>query len=435
MKYNIRIKRIISVVAAIAVAFSIATVGSDGIHTTAVPSDASYSQTLEELERQAEEIDEKLEKAQKDADSVQAEKDAIDEKIKIIQKKISAIKEYSTSLAKDIASADAKMREAKAMADGKKAEIEDGVAEFKERLRLMYVSGTSSYADILFSSESFYDLLMRTELIGRIAKHDSDAIDELTELKNEYEKNQSELEKEVSQLQSKSRDYKEQLEKLNEQNSELLKLAEESSMTLDEINSLKSELLQKGYDIDVRKEALKTTTSTTTTTTSKATANATSPSPNNTASTQHDTKAPSTQTPTQSTSENTSKPPQTDEQNTGGIDAVITCAQSMVGGSYVWGAASQYAADCSGLTMYCYEKIGVSLPHNAAAQSEYGRAVSRDSMQPGDLIFFGSPAYHVALYVGDGMMIHAENSNTGIVYSYVDAFALYNSISAIRRIL
>ena len=107
----------------------------------------------------------------------------------------------------------------------------------------------------------------------------------------------------------------------------------------------------------------------------------------------------------------------------------------MVGGSYVWGAASQYAADCSGLTMYCYSKIGISLPHNAAAQSSYGRAVSYADMQPGDLIFFGNPAYHVALYVGDGMMIHAENSNTGIVYSYVDSFALYNPISAIRRIV
>ena len=432
-----RIRRIVSSLGAVAIVFSVAISGAGSIHTLAVPSDASYMQRIEELDKQAKEIDEKLEKAQKDADSAQAQKDAIDEKIAVVQEKISAINEYSRTLADDIAKADAKMREAKAKTDEKKAEIEEGVAEFKERLRAMYVSGTSSYTDVLFSSESFYDLLMRAELINRVSKHDSDAIDDLIKLKDEYEKNQNELEKELSQLQSKSKDYKEQLKKLNEQNSELLKLAEESSMTLDELNNLKTELMQKGYDIDAQKEALKTTTTTTTSITSQTATNAPLLNGNNTGSTNSATQSQGTQKPSESSSDAPSQPPQNNNQSqsAGGIAAVIATAQSMVGGSYVWGASSQYEADCSGLTMYCYGKIGVSLPHNAAAQSGYGHAVSRDSMQPGDLIFFGSPAYHVALYVGDGMMIHAENSYTGIVYSYVDTFALYNPISAIRRIL
>lgn len=446
MQRSIIIKRIISAALAITLVLPVALTETDSIHTSAVPNDASYYQKLEELDKQAEEIDKQLQEAQKDADSAQAQKNAVDEKIAVVQKKIAAINEYSTKLSKDIADTDRKMRRAKKNAEDKKAEIEAGVKDFKERLRAMYVGGASSYTEVLFSSESFYDLLMRTELISRVAKHDSDVIDELTSLKDEYEKNQKELEDEASLLQSKAKEYKEQLDDLNDQNTELLKLAKESSMTLDELNRLKAELLQKGYDIGVQKEELKTTTSakteTKTTTTSKvnpstpkSTTTKPAPSQNNTSVKNTQTEPATTKRPTQSTS-TTTQPSNNESSGTdSNIATVIATARSMVGGAYVWGAASQNAADCSGLTMYCYGKIGVSLPHNAAAQSGYGRAVNKSDLRPGDLIFFGSPAYHVALYVGDGMMIHAENSYTGIVYSYVDTFAMYNPISAIRRIL
>ena len=117
----------------------------------------------------------------------------------------------------------------------------------------------------------------------------------------------------------------------------------------------------------------------------------------------------------------------------------MTTAKSMVGGSYVWGGTSPNATDCSGLTMQCYAKIGINLPHLASAQANYGTTVSYSNMKKGDLIFFGgssySSIYHVAIYIGDGMMIHAENSNTGIVISYVSTFAQYNNITCIKRLI
>ena len=70
--------------------------------------------------------------------------------------------------------------------------------------------------------------------------------------------------------------------------------------------------------------------------------------------------------------------------------------------------------------MWCYRQIGISLPHSSRAQINVGQRVSRANLQPGDLVFFGSPIHHVGMYVGGGMMIHAPHS--GSVVQYAPAF-------------
>ena len=95
--------------------------------------------------------------------------------------------------------------------------------------------------------------------------------------------------------------------------------------------------------------------------------------------------------------------------------SVVAFAESFVGKvPYVWGGASPSGFDCSGFTMYCWSHFGVGLPHNAAAQQAMCQATS--SPQPGDLVFFGSPAYHVGIYIGGGSMVNAPH--TGAMVSY-----------------
>jgi cell wall-associated NlpC family hydrolase len=100
-----------------------------------------------------------------------------------------------------------------------------------------------------------------------------------------------------------------------------------------------------------------------------------------------------------------------------GHPGVVAVAQQYLGVPYVWGGSTPSGFDCSGLTMFCYAQLGIGLPHNAAAQQASVPAVS--SPQPGDLVFFGYPAYHVGIYVGGGSMIHAPH--TGTVVSYGSA--------------
>jgi len=97
---------------------------------------------------------------------------------------------------------------------------------------------------------------------------------------------------------------------------------------------------------------------------------------------------------------------------TGQASAAVRFAYAQLGKPYVYGAAGPSSYDCSGLTMRAWQAAGVSLPHNAAAQQSSIPAVSVSNIQPGDLLFFGSPAYHVGIYIGGGRMIAAPHTGT-----------------------
>ena len=85
----------------------------------------------------------------------------------------------------------------------------------------------------------------------------------------------------------------------------------------------------------------------------------------------------------------------------------IDTAMAQRGKPYVWAAAGPGSFDCSGLTAYAFRAAGISLPHSSRLQSQMGQPVSRDQLQPGDLVFFYSPVSHVGIYIGDGLMVHA----------------------------
>lgn len=110
--------------------------------------------------------------------------------------------------------------------------------------------------------------------------------------------------------------------------------------------------------------------------------------------------------------------------------AVAEYALQFVGNPYVYGGTSlTKGADCSGFVMSVYANFGIKLPHSSAADRSQGSAVDGlENAQPGDLICYSG---HVALYIGNGQIVHASNSKTGIIVSN----ASYRKILAIRRIL
>ena len=84
-------------------------------------------------------------------------------------------------------------------------------------------------------------------------------------------------------------------------------------------------------------------------------------------------------------------------------------AVSQVGTPYVWGGAAPGGFDCSGLVMWAYAQVGVSLPHSSYAQYNYGVPVSVDELEPGDLVFFDGLG-HVGMYIGNGQFVEAPHS-------------------------
>jgi cell wall-associated NlpC family hydrolase len=88
---------------------------------------------------------------------------------------------------------------------------------------------------------------------------------------------------------------------------------------------------------------------------------------------------------------------------------VVGIAMQYLGTPYVWGGGAPGGFDCSGLAMYVYAQVGVSLPHNAAMQYGVGVPVSRDQLEAGDLVFFNGLG-HMGIYIGGGQFIHAPHS-------------------------
>ena len=114
-------------------------------------------------------------------------------------------------------------------------------------------------------------------------------------------------------------------------------------------------------------------------------------------------------------------------------------AQQFIGNPYVWGGTSLTdGADCSGFVMSIFSKFGIDdLPHNAELQANYGIDIDVDNIQPGDLLFYNDDSGtigHVAIYIGDGQIVHASNSapypEGGIKVSQYN----YRDIACIRRL-
>ncbi len=115
-------------------------------------------------------------------------------------------------------------------------------------------------------------------------------------------------------------------------------------------------------------------------------------------------------------------------------ESIVSIAESMLGVPYVFAGSSSSGIDCSGLVMYCYAQVGVSLPHGATQiWLHSGVSVPRSDIQPGDVICYdyGSYCGHVAIYVGDGQVIHASSTRGKVCYGNVDMM----SIKAIKRII
>jgi cell wall-associated NlpC family hydrolase len=93
--------------------------------------------------------------------------------------------------------------------------------------------------------------------------------------------------------------------------------------------------------------------------------------------------------------------------NSIGVQA-LRAALTRVGDAYVWGAAGPSTFDCSGLVMWAYAQVGISLMHFTGDQWNEGEHISRDQLEPGDLVFFFSDLSHVGMYVGNGLMIDAS---------------------------
>ena len=113
---------------------------------------------------------------------------------------------------------------------------------------------------------------------------------------------------------------------------------------------------------------------------------------------------------------------------------VVSYALSQLTTPYVWGGSAPGGFDCSGLVMWAYAQVGVSLPHSSYAQYGYGVPVGRDQLAPGDLVFFDGLG-HVGIYIGGDQFVHAPHTGDVVKISSLDEDWYAQNYVGARRIL
>lgn len=185
-------------------------------------------QEIDDLEAQQAELDRKIREANKGAESEKEKQENITKQISVVEKTIQKYDEKINKFQEDINDLTESIHKSEISIKDKEEEIEQGIEDFKKRIRVMYVSGSSSYTDILIGADDFYDMLMKIELVKKVADHDNSMIDNLIALKKQYEADKKALEEDKKELEDKLDKQKKEREKQEKQKDKLDVLYEKS---------------------------------------------------------------------------------------------------------------------------------------------------------------------------------------------------------------
>jgi len=265
-----------------------------------------------------------------------------------------------------------------------------GVAQqhIAERLRALYVNGDGGGAvEIILGAQSLDDLLNRLDMVQRVGDQDAKVLGDVKQFGKEVKLRRQRLrDARVKQAQVVA-------DRASQKRSIESQLAERKQMLAGiqtEIKQMQAEEARRQAQLkreaEARLLAQQQAQSTARTQVTELAANDFSPATD------------------QSTSD--SSIPAAPPSQYGGV---VGIAMQYLGTPYVWAGSSPGGFDCSGLVEYVYAQVGVSLPHNAAAQYGYGTPVAYSDLEPGDLVFF-SGLGHVGIYIGGGQFIHAPHT-------------------------
>ena len=364
----------------------------------------------EEDKKKLEEIDEQLSDLESEQQGLQGEISELEAQIIDMMTSISILEDEITVKQEEITQAESDLEVA----------IQDEQNQYeamKLRIQFMYEHGDSSYLDILMNATSMQDVLNKADYIEQLYVYDRNLLTQYQETRATVEQLKETLEIEHSELEAIMAGYEEEKLGMEETMSELEAVSAEydSQITKAKQQALvyKQQIKQQNAKIakleeearkkaeeEARKKAEAAKTNNTNNTTVKA---------NGTAAVDKQSILAA------------------NGSAQGKEIAIYACG--FVGNPYVLGGTSLTSgADCSGFTQAVYKAFGYKIPRTSYQQRSVGKEVSYAEAQPGDLICY---AGHVAMYIGNGRIVHASSAKTGIKYGY----ATYREILAVRRIV
>lgn len=336
--------------------------------------------------------------------------------------------------------------------DARKKE-EDQYASMKKRIQFMYEQGDSAYLQVLLESQNYADMVNKADYIESLYEYDKQLLagyveskNQVAELKGRLEDEEADLEASNYELQQeeaalqtlvdeqkktvadfdaqlasakkKAASYKQQLE---DQTAQIKKLEEEAAA-----KKKKEEEARKKQEQERKQQQQASQTQTIDTGNGAQQTTGDDPAQADTGDDAQTTDSGTVDTGKGTDSMNAGAGAVTGGSGVGQQAANYAC--NFVGNPYKFGGTSlTNGTDCSGFTQAVYAHFGISLPRDSYSQRSCGTEVSYANAQPGDIICY---AGHVALYLGNGQIVHASTERTGITYGY----ATYRTILSVRRV-
>ncbi len=312
---------------------------------------ATYQQRINESRNSLQDVKSKRQKLESDVEKMDNQIEELMHKISETKNKISSTKNEIKKAEKDIVKAEENIK--------KEQEL------FNKRVRAMYMNGVGSYLDIIVEAEGLSDLVSKVDSIKRIMDMDKKIISDLNDKRQALATKKQKLDDDNKKLLALQSGNESKLSDINkkkrEQDTLLAQLRSQESMYAARISENQAQIDAAIKQVNkIRDNVPK-------------------------------------YVPSRGSSSLSS-------------DTVVAYASNFLGTPYTWGGNGPNTFDCSGFVKYVYAHFGVSLPRVASDQQGAGSPVSRGNLQPGDLVFFGSPAHHVGIYVGNNAYMHAPRT-------------------------
>ncbi len=397
----------------------------------------------DDLKQQNQQDQDRLEDLDDQVNELTDEQEGINEEIQTLSNEIAEIMASISILEEEIEAKKGQIEQAKLdLADAQKTEREQYEA-MKTRIKAMYESGETSYLDVFFSSSTMQEMMNKADYVERVHEYDHKMLVNYQIARQNVEDLKEKLEIEESELESAQEGLEEEKDSVEEARAELEAISADYAVQISKAKQqaevYKTQIKQRNAQIKQieeaeerarkaeeerkRKEAEE----------ERKRKEAEEERKRNTSNSDKTTNSNNNDTA------DTSKPATTN--NSANKDAIMAAngsakgkeiasyACNFIGNPYVSGGTSlTNGADCSGFTQSVYKAFGYSLPRNSTSQRSAGKEVSYAEAQPGDIICYPG---HVAIYIGNGKIVHASSAKTGIKISN----ALYRSVLCVRRIV
>ena len=417
-----RLRRIISAILCAAVIFGFF---GDGI----IREIKVHAAKKDELKRQNEEDEQNLGDLEDKVGELSDEQEGIDSEIAALSKEISEIMASISILEDEIEAKKAQIEQAK-------LDLEEAVkveraqyAAMKARVKEMYENGDSTYIELILSATSIDSLLNKADYVERIHEYDRKLFAGYQAARQNVEDLKEKLEIEESELEAAQEGLEEEKASVEAAKVELEAIsadyAAQISKAKQQAEVYKAQIKQRNAQIKQIEEAER-----------KAAEEAARKKAEEAARKKAEEEAKKNKNTATTPTEPAPKPTATVNKEEilaangsakGKEIAIFACG--FIGNPYVAGGTSlTNGADCSGFTQSVYKAFGYSIPRSSTSQRSAGTQVNYADAQPGDIICYPG---HVAIYIGNGKIVHASSAKTGIKISN----ALYREMICVRRIV